>query len=56
MKIKNSHKLPGLFIKIFLLGGLNAFSLWSVPVLIADGRFLYAAYIAISTVILDYIF
>jgi len=56
MKIKNSHKLPGLFIKIFLLGGLNAFALWSVPVLIADGRFLYAAYIAISTLILDYIF
>ena len=56
MKIKNSQKLPGLFIKIFLLGGLNAFALWSVPVLIADGRFLYAAYIAISTLILDYIF
>jgi len=56
MKIKNSHKLPGLFIKIFLLGGVNAFALWSVPVLIADGRFLYAAYIAISTLILDYIF
>mgnify|MGYP006268550765 FL=1 len=56
MKIKNSHKLPGLVLKIFLLGGLNSFALWSVPVLIADGRYLYAAYIAISTLILDYIF
>ncbi|MEY3715852.1 MAG: hypothetical protein RL155_727 [Actinomycetota bacterium] len=56
MKIKNSHKLPGLFIKIFLLGGVNAFALWSVPILIVDGRLLYAAYLAISTLILDYIF
>lgn len=56
MKIKNSHRLPGLFLKIFLLGGLNAFALWSVPVLIANDRFLYAAYVAISTLILDYIF
>jgi len=56
MKIKNSHKLPGLFLKIFLLGGLNAFALWSVPILIANDRFLYAAYVGISTIILDYIF
>jgi len=56
MRITNTHKLPGLFLKIFLLGGLNAFALWSVPVLLSDGRLLYAAYIAISTLILDYIF
>lgn len=56
MKIKNSHKIPGLFLKIFLLGGLNAFALWSVPVLLGNGRLLYAAYVAISTLILDYIF
>jgi len=56
MKITQSHKLPGLFLKIFLLGGLNSFALWSVPVLIANDRFLYAVYVAISTLVLDYIF
>lgn len=56
LNLKNSHKLPALFLKIFFLGGVNSFALWSVPVLISNKSYIYAAYIAISTIILDYIF
>lgn len=56
MNLKNSHKLPALFLKIFFLGGVNSFALWSVPVLLSNKSYLYAAYVAISTIILDYIF
>ena len=56
LNLRNSHKLPALFLKIFFLGGVNSFALWSVPVLISNKSYVYAAYIAISTIILDYIF
>ena len=56
LQFKNSHKLPALFLKIFFLGGINAFALWSVPVLLSNRSFLYAAYVGISTLVLDYIF
>ena len=56
MKFKNSHKLPSLFLKIFFLGGINSFALWSVPVLISHRSYIYAAYVAISTLVIDFIF
>ena len=56
LNLKNSHKLPALFLKIFFLGGVNSFALWSVPVLISNNSYVYAAYVAISTLIIDYIF
>ena len=56
LQFKNSHKLPALFLKIFFLGGINAFALWSVPVLLSNSSYVYAAYVAISTIVLDYIF
>ncbi len=51
-----SVKLPGIFLKIFLLGALNSFSIWSIPILLSNRSWLYAGYILISTLILDYVF
>ena len=56
LKFKNSHKLPALVLKIFFLGAVNSFALWSVPILISNNSYVYAAYVAISTLVLDYIF
>ena len=56
LNLKNSHKLPSLFLKIFFLGGVNSFALWSMPVLLSNRSYIYAAYVAISTLVLDYIF
>ena len=56
VKFRNSHKLPSLFLKIFFLGGINSFALWSVPVLISHRSYIYAAYVAISTLVIDFIF
>jgi len=56
LKFKNSHKLPALVLKIFFLGGVNSFALWSVPILLSNSSYIYAGYVALSTLILDYIF
>jgi len=56
LKFRNSHTLPSLLLKIFFLGGVNSFALWSVPILISNDSFLYAAYVGLSTLILDYVF
>lgn len=56
LNIKNSHKLPSLFLKIFFLGAVNSFALWSVPILISKGSYIYAAYVGISTLVIDFIF
>jgi arabinogalactan oligomer/maltooligosaccharide transport system permease protein len=56
LKFKNSHKLPSLFLKIFFLGGVNSFALWAVPVLLSNRSYVYATYVAVSTIVLDYIF
>ena len=51
-----STKAPGLFIKIVFLGTLNAFALWAIPILLTHHTYLFAAYMAISTLVLDYVF
>jgi arabinogalactan oligomer / maltooligosaccharide transport system permease protein len=56
VNIKNSHKLPSLFLKIFFLGGINSFALWSVPILLSNRSYIYAIYVAVSTLVIDYIF
>lgn len=56
MKSKNKFPTLGVIIKIALLGFLNAFSLWAIPVLISNKTWLFAIYFAISTLIIDYIF
>jgi len=39
-----------------LLGALNAFTVWCVPILISNKTWLFAIYFTISTLILDYVF
>lgn len=51
-----STKAPGLFVKIVCLGTLNAFALWAIPLLIVNETYFFAAYMAVSTLVLDYIF
>lgn len=56
MSFVKPHKLPGIILKIFFLGGINAFAIWSVPILISNRSYVYAIFVALSTLILDYIF
>lgn len=39
-----------------LLGALNAFTVWSVPILISNKTWLFAIYFILSTLVLDFIF
>lgn len=54
--MKLSNKTPALILKISLLGVLNAFTIWCVPILIANKTYSFAIYFIISTLILDFIF
>jgi arabinogalactan oligomer/maltooligosaccharide transport system permease protein len=54
--VKFSNKTPALLLKIMLLGALNAFTVWSVPILISNKTWLFAIYFVISTLVLDFIF
>ncbi|MDP1719894.1 MAG: ABC transporter permease subunit [Candidatus Nanopelagicaceae bacterium] len=51
-----SAKAPGILIKIVSLGALNAFAVWAIPILVIHRTYLFAAYMVISTLVLDYIF
>lgn len=51
-----STKAPGILVKIISLGTLNAFALWAIPILIMHHTYIFGAYMAISTLVLDYIF
>ena len=54
--MKFGNKTPALIAKIMLLGALNAFTVWCVPILISNKTWLFAIYFTISTLILDYVF
>lgn len=54
--MKLSNKTPALLLKIMLLGALNAFTVWCVPILISHKTWFFAVYFIISTLILDFIF
>ena len=43
-------------LKIFLLGALNSFTLWAVPILISNGSYVFAGYFVFATVVIDYVF
>jgi arabinogalactan oligomer / maltooligosaccharide transport system permease protein len=47
---------PWILLKIFLLGGLNAFALWAIPILILNKTWVFAIYVGVSTLIIDYVF
>jgi len=47
---------PWILLKIFLLGGLNAFALWAIPILVMNKTWIFAVYIGVSTLIIDYVF
>lgn len=51
-----SHKTPALLVKIILLGTLNAFTFWAVPILLSHRTWFFAVYFVISTIIIDYVF
>ena len=53
---KYVHSSPWILLKIFLLGGLNAFALWAIPILVINKTWIFAIYIGVSTLILDYVF
>ena len=50
------HTSPWILLKIFLLGGLNAFALWAIPILVINKTWIFAVYIGVSTLIIDYVF
>ena len=54
--MKFGNKTPALIAKIMLLGALNAFTIWCVPILISHKTWLFAIYFTISTLVLDYVF
>ena len=54
--MKFSNKTPALLLKIMLLGALNAFTVWCVPILISHKTWFFAIYFVISTLVLDFIF
>ena len=43
-------------LKIFLLGALNSFTIWAVPILISNGSYVFAGYFIFATVVIDYVF
>jgi arabinogalactan oligomer/maltooligosaccharide transport system permease protein len=53
---KWTHKSPWILLKIFLLGALNSFTLWAVPILISNGSYVFAGYFIFATVVIDYVF
>jgi arabinogalactan oligomer/maltooligosaccharide transport system permease protein len=54
--VKIGTNAPALLLKIMLLGALNAFTVWSVPILISNNTWIFAIYFVVSTLILDFIF
>ena len=54
--MKIGTNAPALLLKIMLLGALNAFTVWSVPILISNKSWFFAIYFVISTLVLDFIF
>ena len=54
--MKIGTNAPALLLKIMLLGALNAFTVWSVPILISNKSWFFAIYFVLSTLILDFIF
>ena len=54
--MKFSNKTSALLLKIMLLGALNAFTVWCVPILISHKTWFFAIYFVISTLVLDFIF
>ena len=54
--MKFGSSTQALLVKIMLLGALNAFTVWSVPILIHNKTWIFAIYFVVSTLILDYIF
>ena len=53
---KWTHKSPWILLKIFLLGALNSFTIWAVPILISHKSYVFAGYFVISTIIIDFVF
>jgi arabinogalactan oligomer/maltooligosaccharide transport system permease protein len=43
-------------LKVFLLGALNSFTIWAVPILISNGSYVFAGYFIFATVVIDYVF
>lgn len=54
--LKWTHKSPWILLKIFLLGALNSFTIWAVPILISNGSYVFAGYFIFATVVIDYVF
>lgn len=54
--MKIGTNAPALLLKIMLLGALNAFTVWSVPILISNNTWIFAIYFVVSTLVLDFIF
>lgn len=54
--MKFGNKTPALIAKIMLLGALNAFTVWCVPILISNNTWIFAIYFVFSTLVLDYVF
>jgi len=54
--VKFGNKTPALIAKIMLLGALNAFTVWCVPILISNNTWIFAIYFVFSTLVLDYVF